>query len=191
MVVTVRRACQGVGGPENSAEQWCGQQMPRAISACRTVGERKVDGLQARSSALRPRAAESTSSTNGCQAQRSKVAASREYAWFGPVFVSAYSRAHGRSIGGRSSRSPIPPDREGGNGGNFYAVKKSMSSRAIYSGAFSVGMRPAFGMRISVVCGTSEANRSAYSTISKASSSPQISNLGVVDCRSAGTRSRV
>jgi hypothetical protein len=46
-------------------------------------------------------------------------------------------------------------------------------------------------MRTSVVRGISKANFSAYATFSKRSSSPQISNFGVVDRRSAGTRSRV
>lgn len=44
---------------------------------------------------------------------------------------------------------------------------------------------------MSVVRGISEVKRSAYSTVSKGSSSPQMSNLGVVDRRSAGTSSRV
>lgn len=74
---------------------------------------------------------------------------------------------------------------------DLYAVKKSMRARAIWMGAFSVGMWSASGMRMSVVRGISKANFSAYSTFSKLSSSPQISNLGAVDRCSAGTRSRV
>lgn len=54
---------------------------------------------------------------------------------------------------------------------SLYAVKKSMSACATWPGAFSVGMCPAPGIRMSVVCGISEANRSSYSTFWKPSSS--------------------
>ncbi len=72
-----------------------------------------------------------------------------------------------------SSLTPFPaPYREltadlpEGDRAHAYAAKKSTSARAMAPGAFSMGMWSASGMRTSVVCGISAANRSAYATFS-------------------------